>query len=96
MIVSSDGAAKPGPEVRRLFGPRQPVEVGQCRGAVQLEPHLPARANLEHEGHQTHPQQELPGIGDQLRIAPVLGLLEPEGEFREEVGHGPGQDPAQR
>ena len=40
---------------QRLLGASaEAVEIRQCLGAVQLEPQLPTRSQLQHEHHQPH------------------------------------------
>ena len=74
-----------------LMAPAQTIEVLQRLLAVQLEPHLPTRAQLQQEKHQPLPGHERPQIRDLLLIAGVAQRLQPNPKLGPEVGDRPGQ-----
>ncbi len=71
-----------------LAAAAEAVEVLQRLWAVQLEPHLPARAELQHEHHQPLDQQERPAVGAHLLSARVDHAGQPGSIVRPEVCQG--------
>jgi len=70
---------------------REIVEVVQGKRAVQLESNSPARPELQHKHHETHPRQELLVINDLLAAPCVSNLAQPLGQPGKKVSYCFGQ-----